>query len=165
MSPPQPNLRTLSIAPVRKSVRVNATVALAFEVFTAGFSRWWPQSHHIAAVPMKDAVLEPRVGGRWYERGEDGSECEWGKVLVWDAPSRVVLAWHINPQFKYDPVRFSEVEIRFFAEGDGVTRVELEQRNLERFGEEGEQMRQNVDAPNGWTLILELYAACVAARE
>ena len=109
--------------------------------------------------------MEPRAGGRWYERGEDGSECEWGKVLVWEPPTRVVLAWNVNPQFKFDPLHFSEVEILFTAESTGVTRVELEHRNLERFGEGAEQMRQNIDAPNGWTRVMELYAACAATKE
>lgn len=109
--------------------------------------------------------MEPRVGGRWYERGDDGSECEWGKVLAWEPPARVVLAWHINAQFKYDPVHFSEVEIRFIAESGSVTRVELEHRYLERFGAEGADIRSKVDAPNGWTAIMQLYAACAAEKE
>jgi uncharacterized protein YndB with AHSA1/START domain len=154
------------VAPVRKSVRVEAGAARAFEVFTAGLSRWWPHSHHIGTAPMKEGVIEPRLGGRWYERGEDGSECEWGKVLVWEPPTRLVLAWNIDPQFKYDPSRFSEVEVLFIAESPTATRVELEHRKLERFGvEAGEQMRTSVDAPNGWTAIMALYAAFAAAKE
>ncbi len=159
----RPELRTISVAPVRKSVRVSAAAARAFEVFTAGFARWWPKTHSIGAAPMKDAVIEPRVGGRWFERGEDGSECEWGKVLVWDPPTRVVLGWQINAQYKYDPTLVSEVEIRFIPEGVAVTRVELEHRNLERFGDQGEVIRKSVDSPNGWGRVMELYAATVAA--
>ena len=168
LSNPSPGAspRSLPIAPVRKSIRVDAGAARAFEVFTANIGRWWPRTHHIGAVPMKQSVMETRVGGRWYERGEDGSECEWGKVLVWEPPQRLVLAWNVTPQFKYDPMRFSEVEVRFIAESSAVTRVEIEHKYLERFGsEEGAQMREKVDAPNGWAAILVLYAASAAARE
>lgn len=109
--------------------------------------------------------MEPRVGGRWFEIGEDGSECDWGKVLAWEPPTRVLLAWNIDAQFKYDPERFSEVEILFIAESAQLTRVDLEHRHIERFGEEGEKMRTSVDAPNGWTKVLDLYAACAATKE
>jgi uncharacterized protein YndB with AHSA1/START domain len=161
----QPLHRTISVAPVRKTIRVNADVARAFEVFTASFTRWWPRSHHIAKVAMKDAVIEPRVGGRWYEIGEDGSECEWGRVLAWEPPSRVLLAWQITRQFEYDPGCMSEVEVRFISESAGITRVELEHRNLEGLGAGADEMREKVDSPNGWTGILQLYAARVADRE
>jgi len=161
----RPNPRVITVAPVRKTVRVNADAARAFDVFTAGFARWWPRSHHIGAAPMKEAFIEPHVGGRWYERGEDGSECEWGKVLVWEPPARVVLGWQINNQFKYDPTTMSEVEIRFVVESAGVTVVELEHRNIDRLGADAEEFRKKVDAPTGWGLILETYAATVAAKE
>lgn len=113
---------------------------------------------------MKEAVIEPRAGGRWFERGEDGSECQWGKVLVWDPPDRVVLGWQLNSQFKFDPAVVTEVDVRFIPESANVTRVELEHRNLERFGEQGEVLRQKVDSPNGWAGLLENYAA-VAAKQ
>jgi hypothetical protein len=154
--------RTITVAPVRKSVRVAAAPARAFEVFTAGFARWWPRSHTIGTVPQKEAVLEPRVGGRWFERGEDGSECDWGKVLVWEPPTRVVLGWQLDPDFKFDPNVVTEVEVRFVAEGEGATRVELEHRHLERFGERGEVLREKVGSPNGWGKLLEEFAACAA---
>ena len=112
---------------------------------------------------MKDAVIEPRVGGRWYERGEDGSECEWGKVLAWEPPTRVVLAWQVTAQFKYDPSVVSEVEVRFIAESASVTVVELEHRNIDRLGENAADLRSKVDSPNGWGGILDLFAACAAA--
>jgi uncharacterized protein YndB with AHSA1/START domain len=161
----RPSPRVINVAPVRKSLRVNADAARAFDVFTAGFARWWPRSHHISSVPMKDAIIEPRVGGRWYERGEDGSECEWGKVLVWEPPSRLVLGWQINNNFKYDPAIMSEVEVRFTTESAGVTLIELEHRNIDRLGTDAEDFRKKVDSPNGWTLIMQTYAAAVAARE
>jgi hypothetical protein len=154
--------RTITVAPVRKSVRVSAAPARAFEVFTTGFARWWPRSHSIAKVPQKEAVIEPRVGGRWFERAEDGSECDWGKVLVWEPPARVVLGWQLNADFRFDPDVVTEVEIRFIAEGEDATRVELEHRHLERFGEQGEKLREKVGSPTGWGALLDEYAACVA---
>ena len=154
--------RTITVAPVRKSVRVSAAPERAFEVFTAGASRWWPRTHSISSSPMVEAVIEPRVGGRWFERGEDGSECEWGKVLVWEPPARVVLGWQLDSQFKYDADLVTEVEIRFVPEGPNATRVELEHRCLERLGEQAETLRQKVGAPGGWERLLESYAATAA---
>ncbi len=154
--------RTITVAPVRKSVRVSAAPARAFEVFTANTTRWWPRTHSINTSPMKEAVIEPRVGGRWFERGEDGSECEWGKVLVWEPPDRVILGWQLNADFKYDPTVVTEVEVRFIPESAHVTRVELEHRNLERFGEKGEVLRQKVGSPDGWGRLLERFAAVTA---
>lgn len=146
-------------APVRKSVVVSAPPERAFEVFTAGIGRWWLKTHKIGAAPMKEAVLEPRAGGRWYERGEDGSECDWGKVLVWEPPRRLVLAWQIDAQWKFDPELVTEVEVTFAAAPGAGTRVELEHRNLERFGERAEAIRGQVD--NGWPGLLENFAKVV----
>ena len=154
--------RTLTVAPVRRSVRVSAPPAHAFEVFTAGLARWWPHTHSIGTAPMKEAVIEPRAGGRWFERGRDGSECDVGTVLVWEPPGRLVLGWQLNSKFKYDPSITTEVEVRFTADGTGATLVELEHRNLERYGEQGETVRQQVGAPNGWSGLLQLYAAAAA---
>lgn len=111
---------------------------------------------------MKDVQIEPRVGGRWFERGEDGSECDWGKVLVWEPPRRVILGWQLNSKFSYDPAVTTEVEVRFIAEGADATRVELEHRYLERLGTAGQDLRKSVDSPEGWGKLLELYAAAVA---
>lgn len=149
-----PMQRTIAIAPVRKSVKVNAPPARAFEVFTAGMSRWWPASHTVLKSPFKEAIVEPRAGGRWYHRGADGSECETGLVQIWDPPSRLVLVWQLNPKFEYDPDLFTEVEVRFTADGSG-TRVDLEHRLIERMGEGAENARGAVDAPSGWSAILE----------
>jgi uncharacterized protein YndB with AHSA1/START domain len=95
--------KTIPIAPVRKSIDVKATPERAFRIFTAEMARWWSKEYSINKSPIKDIVIEPRVNGRWFERGEDGSECEWGKVLAWEPPSRVLLAWQITPSFSYDP--------------------------------------------------------------
>jgi uncharacterized protein YndB with AHSA1/START domain len=94
--------RTVTPAPVRRSVRVAAPQERAFKVFTAGVGRWWPRSHHIGASDLDTVVIEPKAGGRWYERGVDGAECEHGKVLVWEPPARLVLAWQISTDWKYD---------------------------------------------------------------
>ena len=121
--------QTITPAPIQRSVQIKVSPARAFEIFTAGASRWWLKTHSISATksPIKDVVIEPRAGGRWFERGEDGSECDWGKVLAWEPPSRLLLAWQINADFKYDPSLLTEVEIRFTPAASG-TLVELEHR-------------------------------------
>ncbi len=149
--------KTIVLTPVRKSVRVGAPPERAFEVFTAGIGRWWPKSHHIGASDLDTLVIEPKAGGRWYERGVDGTECECGKVLVWEPPARLVLAWQIAADWKFDPNLLTEVEVRFIADGANATRVELEHRHLERFGERAETMRQAIDSQEGWTGILQLF--------
>jgi len=151
-------LPVITPAPVRKSIRVKAAPARAFEVFTAGMGRWWPGTHSINGSPMKDAIIEPREGGRWYERGEDGSECEWGRVLAWEPPGRLVLAWQIDAQWRYDANLVTEVEVKFLPDGDG-TRVELEHRHIERFGDQSEAARAALDSPGGWGGLLEMYGA------
>jgi uncharacterized protein YndB with AHSA1/START domain len=142
-------------APVRKSIVVKAPQVRAFEVFTARFGAWWPKSHHIARADMADGIVEPRAGGRWYEKGVDGSECDWGKVLVWEPPSRLVLSWHLNSKFQIDESVESEVDIRFIAGGNDTTHVELEHRVT---AADAEIVREAVDGPNGWTTMLNLYA-------
>ncbi len=151
---------TISPAPVRKSIAVNATPERAFAVFTANMGRWWLRTHTINAAPMADVVIEPRVGGRWYERGEDGSQCEWGKVLAWEPPHRVLLAWQINGEWKYDAALVTEVEVNFIPDGSG-TRVELEHRHLERMGAAAEAARQAVDSPGGWSGLLQAFSQAV----
>ena len=150
--------RTIMPTPVRRSIQVDVPRERAFEVFTAGIGRWWPKTHHIGAADLDALVIEPREGGRWFERGVDGTECEVGKVLVWDPPARLVLAWQLTPEFKYDPDLITEVEVQFIAEGANATRVELEHRNLERFGDRADAMRQQIDAPDGWPGLLQLFA-------
>jgi len=163
MSAPTIRPATIQPAPVRKSITVKADAARAFEVFTAGIGRWWPRSHCIASSPQKDVVLEPKVGGRWFEIGEDGSQCNWGKVLAWDPPARVLLAWQVGGDWKYDPDLVTEVEVTFTPLDSGSTRVDLEHRNLERFGDKIEPVRSQIDSPNGWTGILKLYAEAAEA--
>jgi uncharacterized protein YndB with AHSA1/START domain len=149
---------TISIAPVRKSLVVEASPQRAFEVFTAGIDRWWPKSHGIGATPVRESVIEPFEGGRWYTRHEDGSDVVIGHVRVWQPGARLVVSWEISPDWKPEPrvALASEVEVRFAADG-AHTRVELEHRNFERMGAAGgEKMRGAVDG--GWPGLLELFA-------
>src|SRR5690349_9058961 len=128
---------------VRRSVVVETSRERAFYVFTEGMTSWWPiDSHTIGDRPMAEAVMEPRSGGRWYERADDGSECDWGRVIAWEPPDRVVLEWQISADWKADPSIHTEIEVRFTAEGDGRTRVDLEHRGLESFGERAQQMHE-----------------------
>ena len=151
-------------APVRKSITVNASAARAFRVFTADFDSWWPRTHHIGASPMKKAIIEGKVGGRCYSEQEEGTECDWGKVLVWDPPHRFVLAWQITHDWGYQPdlAQSSEVEIRFTPTDEGGTRVDLEHRHFERHAAGAVSMRTAVDSPGGWGSLLEMFAARVA---
>jgi uncharacterized protein YndB with AHSA1/START domain len=144
---------------VTHSVLVPLDQEAAFELFTDRFGEWWPKdSHHILDSPAADAVLEPRAGGRWYERSEGGEECDWGRVLELDRPNRVVLAWQLTPEWKYDPdeSRATQVEVTFAAEAGG-TRVTLEHRGFEVHGEAGAAMRESVGGDGGWSELMELY--------
>jgi len=150
---------TIKIAPVRKSIVVAATPLRAFEVFTSGMDRWWPKTHSIGSSPLKSCLIEPFVGGRWYNRCEDGSEVTVGHVRVWQPGERLVVSWEISAQWKPEPrVQLaSEVEIRFVPDGEAGTRVEIEHRDFERMGAQpGETMRNAVDG--GWPGLLELFA-------
>jgi uncharacterized protein YndB with AHSA1/START domain len=151
---------------IRQEIVVDAPIERAFNVFTEGYQTWNPPEHHIGEADIETAVMEPREGGRWYEVGVDGSQCDWGRVLAWEPPTRVVLSWMISTQWKHDPdpARASEVEVRFTALGDSQTRVELEHRHLERHGEGWEGMSAAVGSPEGWPGSLEKYAAVAAGR-
>jgi uncharacterized protein YndB with AHSA1/START domain len=152
------------VVPVRKSITVKASVDDAFNVFTNGFDSWWPRSHHIGTSPMKTAIVEGRVGGRCYTQQEDGTDCDWGSVLAWEPPHRVVLAWQITPDWHFQPdlAQSSEVEIRFTAVGKGTTRVDLEHRHLDRHGAGASAMRTAIDSSEGgWGGLLSLYGARV----
>jgi uncharacterized protein YndB with AHSA1/START domain len=146
----------MTIAPIVKTVDVKCPPARAFALFTGRMAGWWPASHHIGGAPFEEIVIEPKVGGRWFERGEGGAETEWGKVLAWSPPDRVVLAWQLKADFTYDPAFETEVEITFEAHGAGA-RVRLEHRNLERYGADAEKIA--VTLGGGWPTIVELFAA------
>lgn len=150
--------------PVRKSVVVKAGAQHAFHVFTDGVDSWWPRSHHIGASPMRRTIIESRAGGRCYSEQEDGTECDWGTVLVWEPPRRFVMAWQVTPQWGYEPelARSSEVEVLFTSQPDGTTRVDLEHRYFHRHGAGADGMRTSVDSPDGWAGLLRLFAARAA---
>ena len=136
---------------VQTSIVVEAPVEVAFDVFTRDIGSWWPPEHHILQAELGEMVFELREGGDIFDRGVDGSECHWGRVLAYEPPNRVVFSWDVSPQWQIetDPERTSEVEVRFVADGPSRTRVELEHRNLERHGDGWEQMRDAVGSPDG----------------
>jgi uncharacterized protein YndB with AHSA1/START domain len=146
-------------APVRKSVVVKADVERSFNAFTSRIGKWWPRTHTIGSTPLADVIIEPRVGGRWYERSGDGAECEWGKVLAWDPPGRLILAWQVDGDWKYNPALVLEVEVTFTALEAGVTRVDLEHRNLERYGDRAAEVRDKIGSDRGWLGILKAFVA------
>lgn len=148
-------MTTTTIAPVVRSVEVDATPERAFDVFTRQLGKWWPTNFSIGASPMRDAILEPRQGGRWFEVGADGTECQWGEVLVWEPPHRLVLAWRIRETWSFDPQLLTEVEITFTGASEGRTEVRLEHRRLENYGEAAEQVAGIFASPGGWSLALE----------
>jgi hypothetical protein len=154
-------LMKITPAPVRKSIRVNAPQEKAFAVFTANIGQWWPKSHHIGTAPLKNVLIEPFVGGRWYQIGEDGSEYDNGFVRVWQPSERVVVTWRLNAKFVLDDTVDSEVDIRFIADGPNATRVELEHRVT---AVDGDVIATAVAAPNGWTAILADYAQAAGGQ-
>jgi uncharacterized protein YndB with AHSA1/START domain len=144
---------------------VGAPIDRAFAVFTDDIGSWWPPEHHILAAELAEMVFEPRAGGHVYDRGVDGSECRWARVLAYEPPDRVLITWDINLawQVENDPDKTSEVEVRFFAEGPERTRVELEHRGIDRHGEGWEHMHGAVGSPDGWETGLRRLAARLEA--
>jgi uncharacterized protein YndB with AHSA1/START domain len=148
---------------VQRTVTVEASPDRAFEVFTAGIDTWWPRTHHIGKTALKETRIEGHVGGRCYGVHEDGSDVDWGKVLVWEPPDRLVLAWQVTHKWGYEPdlAKASEVEVIFTPVDAGRTRVDLEHRYFERMGPGGEEMRTSV--AGGWGKLLEMFAARAGA--
>jgi uncharacterized protein YndB with AHSA1/START domain len=145
---------------VTTSVLVPLAPDGAFELFVDRFDTWWPKdSHHIADADAADVILEPHQGGRWYERAEDGAECDWGRVLEIEHPSRILLAWQLTPEWKFDPDRAkaTHVEVTFDAEEGRGTRVTLTHSGFEVHGEPGAAMRESVGGDGGWRSLMELY--------
>jgi uncharacterized protein YndB with AHSA1/START domain len=133
-------------------------------VFTEKMGTWWPLAQYkIGKTNAVDAVIEPRVGGRWYERGEDGSTCQWGSVLTWEPTSLLVLSWDISADWQYDATLKTEIEVRFIPQGEHATRVELEHRHLDRYGARREEMRRIFDTEGDWGRVLEMFARVAAA--
>jgi uncharacterized protein YndB with AHSA1/START domain len=153
-----------TIAPVRRSVFVQAPPERAFEVFTEGFASWWPSTHSIVEGGYDAALIEPVEGGRWYERGKTGEECDWGRVLAYEPPTRVVLSWQLDAEYRFDPdaSKAGEVEVTFTPEGGG-TRVQLEHRGFERRADGGASVAESVGGENGWGGLLAIYAKAAQA--
>ena len=150
---------------VSKSIVVDVPPVRAFELFLHQ-ERWWPvATHHIAHPAGETAVLEPFVGGRWYERSRDGSETDWGRVLAFDPPHRILLIWQVSSDWNYepDPARASEIEVTFLAESRDRTRVVFEHRHLVRYRDQGERMRAILDRPTADEAILQAFQAAVNA--
>ena len=145
---------------VRTEITVEVPLERAFRVFVERFDQIKPREHNMLGVGIAQSVFEPKVGGRIYDRGVDGSECQWGRVLVYEAPTRLVFSWDISPhwQIETDPARSSEVEVRFIADGERRTRVELEHRHLERHGEGWQDLAAGVKGDQGWPLYLLRFA-------
>jgi uncharacterized protein YndB with AHSA1/START domain len=150
---------------VRTSIVVDAPIERAFSVFTEDFGSFKPPEHNMLGVELAETVFEPREGGHLYDRGVDGSECRWARVLAYERPNRVLISWDISPQWQIetDLSKTSEVEVRFLAESPERTRVELEHRNLDRHGEGWDGMRAAVDSEGGWPLYLERFAEVARA--
>lgn len=148
-----------TVPDINGKITVSVPVEQAFRVFTSSFDSWWPREYHYGQAEMAEAILEPGEGGRWYERGTDGTERDWGRVLVWDPPQRLVVTWQTNGLYQSDPdpAHASEIEVRFTADGPGQTVVELEHRYLDRLAS-GDSIRGMIQSGGGWTAILELFA-------
>jgi uncharacterized protein YndB with AHSA1/START domain len=145
---------------VRSSVDVQAPIERAFRVFTEDIGSWWDPTHHILEGELAEMVFEPRVGGCVYDRGVDGSECRWARVLAYEPPHRFVISWDVSVrwQLETDRDKTSEVEVRFAELDSGHTRVELEHRNIERHGPGWEEMRDAVGSPGGWPAGMRAFA-------
>jgi uncharacterized protein YndB with AHSA1/START domain len=150
---------------VRTEIVVEAPIERAFQVFTEDFGSFKPPEHNLLLVEIAETVFEPRVGGNLYDRGVDGTECRWARVLAYEPPDRVVISWDISPQWQIetDPSKTSEVEVRFIAEAPDRTRVELEHRNLDRHGDGWEGVREGVAGADGWPLYLQRFAERLAS--
>jgi uncharacterized protein YndB with AHSA1/START domain len=147
------------------SITVDAPLERAFSVFVDEFDRIKPREHNLLGADIAQTVFEPRAGGHIYDRGVDGSECRWARVLEYEPPDRVVFSWDISPHWQLvaDPDEASEVEVRFVPETPARTRVELEHRNLDRHGDGWEGVRAGVESAGGWPLYLRRYAEQIAA--
>lgn len=148
---------TITPAPIRKTLEIRATRERAFQVFTAGIDRWWPKSHTIGKAPLKEVIIEPRVGGRWYGLDVEGGEDDWGDVLAWEPPGRLLLAWRISARWVCDPAVHTEVEVIFTDLGDGRCRIDFEHRDLQNLGEGALEAVRSMDS--GWGSILQAYTA------
>jgi uncharacterized protein YndB with AHSA1/START domain len=156
---------TAAATSVQSSIVVEAPLERAFSVFTEGIGSWFPSEYNLLDTEIAERVFEPRVGGHVYDRGADGSECHWARVLAYEPPTRVMISWDISPQWQIetDLEKTSEVDVRFIPEGPERTRIELEHRKLDRHGEGWEQTRESVGGEGGWPGCLRRFADRLAA--
>lgn len=154
---------TTAIAPVTRSIRVKSTPEKAFKFFTENLGKWWPTNFSIGSSPMQDAIMEAGAGGRWYEVGHDGSTCQWGEVLAWNPPNRLVLAWRITAGWQFDPDLLTEVDVSFTDMGNGETEVTLAHRKLENYGDAAAEIVGIFESPGGWNAALTRFAENVKA--
>jgi uncharacterized protein YndB with AHSA1/START domain len=152
----------MSIEPIVKSLTVTLPPERAFALFAGDIGRWWAPGMHIAPEPFAEIVIEPRSGGRWFERDAAGAECDWGEVLDWNPPHRLLLGWKIDAGFAFDRDLVTEVEVIFEDVPDGGTRVTLTHRNLERFGPSAEKVRAQL--AGGWPTLVERFAVFAEER-
>jgi uncharacterized protein YndB with AHSA1/START domain len=145
---------------VGTSIVVDAPIDEAFSVFTEGIATWWPPEYNLLEVDIAERIFEPRVGGQVYDRGVDGSECHWARVLAYEPPNRVVISWDISPQWQIetDHAKSSEVEILFVSEAPDRTRVDVEHRHIDRHGDGWESLRDSVGSDGGWPGCVRRFA-------
>ena len=158
-------MTTASSISVERMITVHASQAHCFDVFVNQMGTWWDLNDKILGEPPgQTAIMEPRVGGRWFERDKNGVECDWGRVLAFEPNDRFVLDWQISADFEYDPNVHCEVEVRFIPESPKITRVELVHRGLEQFGEKAEALRTGLGGEGGWGGLLDGFANAAQAR-
>jgi uncharacterized protein YndB with AHSA1/START domain len=150
-----------TVEAVRREIVVDLPPARAFDLFTADMTSWWPAEHHIGSAPIDRIIVEPKAGGRWYTRHQDGTETSTGVVLAWDPPGRVIVTWQIGVDWKFHDDLVTTIEVRFQPEGEDRTRVVLEHRDLEAFGADAARMKETFEDPGAWTTTLAAYAAGV----
>ena len=147
---------------VRREILVDLPPERAFELFTAEMTSWWPADHHIGSAPIAEVLIEPRAGGRWYTRHEDGTETSTGVVVAWEPPGRFVVTWQIGADWKFHTDLVTTVEVRFEPAGDGRTRVRLEHRDLDAFGADTATMKKAFEDPGAWSATLTAYASATS---
>ncbi|HVB14885.1 MAG TPA: SRPBCC domain-containing protein [Candidatus Dormibacteraeota bacterium] len=144
---------------VHRELPLHCSQAEAFQRFTAGMGDWWPLGlHHFGRAPAVTVVMEPHAGGRWYERGDDGSEFPWGETLVFEPSRRVVLSWRVGSDWHYDPSVRTEIEIIFVADSPSACRLRLEHRCVDQIGDDAVRLLATFDGQDGWTELLRRYS-------
>jgi hypothetical protein len=152
-----------AVESVRREIVVPVSAEWAFTVFTADMTSWWPSEHHIGSAPIEEIVIEPHEGGRWFTRHTDGSETSTGHVVAWEPGERFAVTWQIGADWRYHVDLVTTVEVRFVAEASDRTRVVLEHRDLDAYGQDAEKMRDTFDQPGAWDATLSAFAAAFAA--